>query len=251
MNLLFTQVVSGLGWILYGSFFEWYWHKYFMHQPRFPMQAFKGHTIVHHGLYKGEEEYFCREDRHPEHILLKPYALPGLVATHVPLMLLIEHFVPHTFIGAFVATLGYFVVYEYLHWNMHVPRNHFVERFGWFQFLRTHHKLHHTHYQKNFCVLFPLADYVMGTIVTEASLARAKAEREAAIASGSVRTERKPRKGRRVRTMPGLRQAQESKLAREFFKFKTRRVRAGRTRRRVGDLNDLREMLHIGKKPRR
>src|SRR5689334_8234708 len=29
VNSLLTQVISGLGWILYGSFFEWYWHKYF------------------------------------------------------------------------------------------------------------------------------------------------------------------------------------------------------------------------------
>ena len=86
---LLTQVVSGIAWMLYGSFFEYYWHRFFMHKPRFPHQAFKGHTIVHHGLYKGEVDYFCREDRHPEHILLKPYAFPGIVLMHVPIMLLI------------------------------------------------------------------------------------------------------------------------------------------------------------------
>lgn len=192
---IFTQIISGIVWVLYGSFFEWYWHRYFMHQPRFPKQAFKGHTIVHHGLYKGEVDYFCQTDRHPEHILLKPYALPGLLLSHVPPMLLIEHFIPNTFWGAFLSTLGYFVIYEYAHWNMHVPRNHFIERFRWFQFLRTHHKLHHIHYQKNFCVLLPLADMMFGTMVTEAGLASAKAEREAAIENGTLPTERKPRRG--------------------------------------------------------
>ena len=156
MNVLLAQVFSGLCWMVYGSFFEYYWHRFFMHQPRFPHQAFKGHTIVHHGLYKGEKDYFCMEDRHPEHILLKPYAFPALVLAHVPVMLLIEHFVPHTFWGAFWTMIAYFAVYEYTHYNMHVPRGHFIERFRWFQFLRTHHKLHHTHYQKNFCVLLPL-----------------------------------------------------------------------------------------------
>ena len=47
--------------------------------------------------------------------------------------------------------------------------------------------------QKNFCVLLPLADWVMGTLVTEASLAKRKAEREAALAAGQSLAEPKRR----------------------------------------------------------
>ncbi len=251
MSLL-TQVLSGIVWMLYGSFFEYYWHRFFMHKPRFPHQAFKGHTIVHHGLYKGEVDYFCREDRHPEHILLKPYAFPGIVIMHVPIMLLINHFIPNTFIGAVTAMIAYFVVYEYLHFNMHVPRGRFVERFGWFQFLRTHHRLHHTYYQKNFCVLLPVADWMCGTLVTEKSLAKTKANREAAIDSGKIQAERKPRRKRAAAGARLSRIARESKLGREFFKFKTRRTRANRKRRRMTDMkvSDLRELLHIGRSDR-
>ena len=36
----------------------------------------------------------------------------------------------------------------------------------------THHKLHHRYYQKNFCVLIPVADWVFGTTITEASIER-------------------------------------------------------------------------------
>lgn len=194
MTSLWTQVVAGLFWTLYGSFFEWYWHKLWMHTPRFPKEAFHGHTVVHHGIYKGDESFFLAESEHPEHILLKPYALPAIVVAHLPLMYLIERFaVRHTMIGGVIAVILYFVVYEYMHWNMHVPRNHFVERFGWFHFLRRHHKLHHRYYQKNFCVLLPLADWCLGTMITEESLARRKAEREKAIASGEVAVSRKHR----------------------------------------------------------
>ena len=57
-------------------------------------------------------------------------------------MLAIQHFlVPNTAYGALIACTAYFLIYEYMHWNMHVPRGHFVERFRWFQFLRQHHKL--------------------------------------------------------------------------------------------------------------
>jgi len=180
-----------MAWVVYGSFFEWYWHKLWMHHPRSPKEAFRGHTVVHHGLYRGDDTYFVDEEK-VEHILLKPYALPAIVLVHLPAIFMIQHFIPNTAIGATLSCLLYFVVYEYMHWNMHVPRKQFVERFKWFQFLRQHHKLHHRYMLKNFCVLVPLADYMLGTMVTDASLARQKAEREAALANGSL-----PKKARR------------------------------------------------------
>jgi sterol desaturase/sphingolipid hydroxylase (fatty acid hydroxylase superfamily) len=195
VNPILTQCLAATGCILYGSFFEWFWHKHWMHTPREPKEAFRGHTIVHHGLYKGDTSFFVEDDEHPEHILLKPYALPLILLTHLPIALAIEYFLlPHTALGMMLTAIVYFFVYEYMHWNMHIPRKHFVERFRWFQFLRQHHKLHHRYMQKNFCVLFPLADWVLGTLITEKSLARQKAEREAAIARGET-TERKPRRG--------------------------------------------------------
>ncbi len=195
MSLL-TQFLSGTAWVLYGSFFEWYYHKYWMHMPRVPKEAFRGHTIVHHGLYKGDDRYFVKEGEHPEHILLKAYALPAIILAHLPVVLAIEHFlIPHTAIGALVACVLYFVVYEYCHWNMHVPRNHYIERFGWFQFLRNHHHLHHRYFQTNFCVLIPLADWCMGTLATEKSLERRRLEREKKIDNG-VKTDRRPERDR-------------------------------------------------------
>ena len=221
-----------------------------MHQPRFPKEAFRGHTIVHHGLYKGDDSYFVPESEHPEHILLKPYALPAIVAVHLPIMYAIQRFLaPNTMIGSVVAVILYFVIYEYMHWNMHVPRGHFIERFRFFQFLRTHHKLHHKYYQKNFCVLFPLADYVFGSAITEESVAQEKRRREEAIARGekpgkfladstrgSVKSTSRSRRAHR--TDP------QSRLAQEFMKFKLRRNRPGRRHRKIEDLSDLVSTKH-------
>jgi sterol desaturase/sphingolipid hydroxylase (fatty acid hydroxylase superfamily) len=237
---LLTQIASGLCWIIYGSFFEWYWHKLWMHTPRPPKEAFRGHTIVHHGLYKGDQSYFVPEGQHPEHILLKPYALPAIVIAHLPVVFLIEHFVHHTAIGGITATILYFLVYEYMHWNMHVPRKQFVERFRWFQFLRSHHHLHHRYFQKNFCVLLPLADVCLGTFATEQSMARKRAEREKAIAGGQVALER-TKKRRADREREGA-----SPLSQRFSRFKTQRVRASRNRR----VQEVREMLDTVKTPR-
>lgn len=219
MNPLLTQIVSGLCWVVYASFYEWFLHKYWMHQPRTPKEAFRGHAIVHHGLYKGDSSYFVPEGQHPEHILLKPYALPVIVLMHLPIMWGIERFlVKNTMWGGLIACTVYFIIYEYMHWNMHVPRGHFVERFRWFQFLREHHHLHHRYSQKNFCVLFPLADWIMGTAETKESLARRKAEREAAIARGEVHAERKTNsRGKRQRELEHL--ANTTALSRSIARY--------------------------------
>ena len=197
--------------MIYASFFEWYWHKYWMHQVRPPKEAFRGHTVVHHGVYKGDDRFFLPDDKHPNHILLKPYALPAIILAHLPILLLIEKFwIPNVLWGAMVTMLVYFVIYEYMHWNMHVPRKQFVERFHWFQFLRSHHKLHHQYYQVNFCVLFPLADWVMGTLETETSFAKRKKEREESIAKGIPLRDNR---GKRRKPRRDARQAQLQKEA--------------------------------------
>ena len=189
MNMeIVPQVLSGMAWVLYGSLFEWYWHKEWMHKPRVPREAFRGHTLVHHQIYKVGESYVFEETGHPQHILLKPYALPAIVLVHLPILFLINYLIPHTFWGGLIAISGYFVVYEYCHWHMHVPRGHRIEKFRWFKYLAKHHELHHRYFQKNFCVLFPLADLVFGTLITEESLAKQKAAREAALAAGKLTT---------------------------------------------------------------
>lgn len=210
-----------------------------MHTPRPPKEAFRGHTIVHHGIYKGDKDYFLREGEHPEHILLKPYALPAIFLAHLPVALFVERFVlAHTAIGAMTACLLYFVVYEYMHWNMHVPRNQFVERFRWFQFLRNHHKLHHRYFQKNFCVLIPLADWCLGTLATEESLARRKAEREQAIVNGTLHTRSKPV---RVHSRAAQNDAPKTAMKVEATKFRARHAQGRKTSR----LGDLRAMLQL------
>ena len=212
-----------------------------MHQPRPPKEAFRGHTIVHHGLYKGDSSYFVPVDEHPTHILLKPYALPLIVFIHLPLMWVIEHYVAaHTMIAGVVSCTLYFVIYEYMHWNMHVPRGHYIEKFQWFQFLRNHHHLHHKYHQKNFCVLFPLADWMMGTSETWEGIARKKAEKEAAIERGETPAERRPSsKGSRLRARTQL--AMDGALARPISLIES--VRLQQNERRVARWKSEREQF--------
>ena len=73
-------------------------------------------------------------------------------------------------VGGAVACSAYYATYEYIHWCMHLPRKRFVERSGIFFRLNGHHLLHHRYMGKNFNVVFPLADLLLGTLVIRSQI---------------------------------------------------------------------------------
>jgi hypothetical protein len=94
---------------------------------------------------------------------------------------------------------------------------------------------------KNFCVLFPLADWCLGSLETEQSLARRKAEREAAIANGQVA---QVRNKKRLAERKQEREA-ASEISRGIARAKEQRMNQSRERR----LKDVRAMLETVKPP--
>lgn len=155
-------------WFIYCSYFEWFVHRYIMHEKHFPLHdAFRGHTIVHHQLYHWNGKFEATGPGRPPHVALRWYAFPSMIAFHTPFFWLIQHFlVPYSFWGALAACVTYFTGYEYTHYLMHVPKGHYVERFKWFRFIKEHHRLHHKYYLRNMNVFIPLADYHLGTLIT-------------------------------------------------------------------------------------
>ena len=72
------------------------------------------------------------------------------------------------FLITFAAVMSlYYAGYEGLHALMHKPTVPFIERSRFFQFIKRHHRIHHVHMNRNLNVLLPLADLVLGTLVTE------------------------------------------------------------------------------------
>ena len=161
------EVVSGLFWFVYCSFFEWFIHRHIMHVKHFPLHdAFRGHTLVHHQIYHGKN-FMATGPGRPPHVALRWYAFPGMMLLHVPIFLALQWITGWpVFWGAFIGCCLYFSGYEYTHYLMHVPKGHYVERFRWFLFLREHHRLHHKYMLRNLNVFIPLADLCYGTLVT-------------------------------------------------------------------------------------
>ncbi len=162
-----AQLLSFLVFFTYASFFEWFVHRHIMHVRRFPLHdAFRGHTLVHHQIYHGEN-FLAKTKGRPPHVMLRWYAFPGMLLFHVPILAFLQWITGWPiFWGAIAGATVYFVGYEYTHYLMHVPRGHFVERFRWFRFLREHHRLHHKYMLRNLNVFIPLADVCLGTLVT-------------------------------------------------------------------------------------
>jgi hemerythrin-like domain-containing protein len=68
--------------------------------------------------------------------------------------------------AAFVAVM----IFHHWAWNkihleMHKPEQRVFSTWPVYKFLARYHCLHHRHLDKNFNVVFPLADYVLGTSV--------------------------------------------------------------------------------------
>jgi len=167
--------------VIQSSFFEWAFHRYWLHRPWLPKDCFTTHTLIHHQLCKFDDTFHVVEEEQEEALHFQWWGAPILIAINlVPWALLawglaaLELGLPYAaFLIAFGTTItAYYAGYEGLHYFMHKPRVDFIERSRWFQFLKKHHQIHHFHMNRNLNVLLPLADLVLGTLVTKMPEAR-------------------------------------------------------------------------------
>jgi len=169
MNLFFFWLALGfvIG-VAYGSFFEWTLHKYFMHRPfgKFTY-PFERHALVHHQIFRADPSYHLLREEDKYTIPMAWWNGPVIVLVGQIPFVLFAIFTGHCgfFVGSFLACSSYYGAYEYLHWCMHLPRKRHVERSGIFFRLNGHHLLHHRYMHKNFNVVFPLADFLLGTLL--------------------------------------------------------------------------------------
>jgi sterol desaturase/sphingolipid hydroxylase (fatty acid hydroxylase superfamily) len=56
-------------------------------------------------------------------------------------------------------------IWNKIHLEMHKPEHRSFSQWPVYKFLAQYHYLHHQHMDKNFNVVFPFADYILGTNV--------------------------------------------------------------------------------------
>ena len=164
--------------VVQASFFEWAFHRYWLHRPWLPKNVFTAHTLVHHQLCKHDDTFYVVEEEQEEALHFQWWGGPVLIAINmVPWMLIgwglssLGVVMPYwTMLAVGVGTFFlYYLGYEGFHNLMHRPRLPFIERSRWFRFLERHHRIHHVHMDRNLNVLLPLADLVLGTLITEST----------------------------------------------------------------------------------
>ncbi|MBK8397029.1 MAG: sterol desaturase family protein [Leptospiraceae bacterium] len=145
--------ISGL---LYANAIEWFAHKYLLHEEGKKKDSFwRFHWADHHKLVRQNNFRDISYEKsllewNPQSKELFALTITGIV--HLPLVVISPSFVTGLyFSGAY---------YYYVHKKAHLDPDWAMEFLPW-------HYDHHmgADQDKNFCVTFPLFDYVMGTRV--------------------------------------------------------------------------------------
>jgi hypothetical protein len=198
--------------VVQSSFFEWAFHRYWLHRPWLPKECFTQHTLIHHQLCKFDDTFHIVEEEQHEALTFMWWGGPVLIAINIAPWVLIALALgamgvtlPYlAFLITFASTMSlYYAGYEGLHFLMHKPSFPFIERSRPFQFIKRHHRIHHVHMNRNLNVLLPLADLVLGTLVTQAPAALATPE------SARKLARRHSRYGRRDDVSLGIKDTQQ------------------------------------------
>jgi Fatty acid hydroxylase superfamily len=167
-------LLLGLNVVIW-SFVEWWVHRTVMHRrslspivyrllPYFE-KAYRNHAVLHHRVYYAV--YDDEPDEHGRELNLRfhfsdNFASNLLLAPLHALYLMVN---PLGSLALVLMITAYMYTWNALHVEMHIPSNGWYFRHTVFRFLNRHHFMHHRHPRRNFNVVLPLADYVLGTVV--------------------------------------------------------------------------------------
>jgi hypothetical protein len=175
--MLFVAILGALTVaVVQSSFFEWAFHRYWLHRPWLPKNCFTTHTLIHHQLCKFDDTFHVQEEEQHEALHFAWWGGPTLVAINLAPWLLaawglaaggvgLPYLALLTSLGA--AFLFYYLGYEGLHYLMHKPGVPWLERSPYFHFIKRHHRIHHVRMDRNLNVFIPVADWALGTLVLE------------------------------------------------------------------------------------
>ena len=167
--------IRPLEWALLPVFFlianlgEYVGHRGPMHHRRNGLGlVFKRHTLQHHRFFT-EQAMACASSRDFKIVLFPPVMLlffVGMLATPIGIGFYLAVSPNAGYLFAIVA-VGYFLLYEWLHFAYHQPEGSWMGRLPVVAALRRHHQAHHDPAlmaRWNFNITFPIGDLLFGTI---------------------------------------------------------------------------------------
>jgi hypothetical protein len=172
-NLFLDLLVLFAANMLLWSFAEWWIHRAVMHRRSLPEfiyrllpylgTAYRNHAVLHHAVYYAVYDHepddrgrelnlrFHVSDNVSANLLLSPLHLAYLLMNPLGSLMVV------------LIITAYMFTWNALHPEMHIPSNRWYFRHGIFRFLNRHHYMHHVYPTRNYNVVLPLADYILGT----------------------------------------------------------------------------------------
>ena len=158
-------ILQIVGWFIFScilmSFIEHQVHCRLMHRRTAAFRrAFEAHALNHHRHYSkifSDEPVAPGEDKE---IRLTVHKAPIKAIPIAVLIALVSWQGAIVFVA--VACLHHWV-WSQIHLEMHKPEQRIFSKWPGYKFLARYHWLHHRYQDKNFNVVFPFADYVLGT----------------------------------------------------------------------------------------
>ena len=146
---------------------EWRAHKHALHRRTPGLEPlYDRHTPIHHRLYI-TNDMAVRDRREYRIVLMPAFAILVVAGTQIPIVALLALLAGRNFaVIAFATSMGYVVLYEWLHLAYHMAPDSWIGRRKLIQVLRRHHATHHAPelMQKwNMNVSIPLWDWVRRT----------------------------------------------------------------------------------------
>lgn len=159
--------------LVFHNWVEYMAHKHLgHHKRRWARMFYQRHTGDHHSFFADGQMAF--ESLRDWRVILFPAWLIVVVTIlMLPGWELLAQF-NRNFASLFIGTalFGY-LAYEVLHACEHFPEDHPVSRLFWVRQMRKLHELHHRHdlmQTANFNIVFPLWDWIYGTLYVESAV---------------------------------------------------------------------------------
>lgn len=165
IEILFWLTVS----LFLMSFLEHWIHRILMHKRTFLSdrvaalkKTFEHHAILHHSHYHqifSDDPMPPGEDRHIR-LSLKEGIVEALPFSAVMAIFSVPGAV--IFIGV---VCSHHLIWNQIHLEMHQPKGRIFSDWPIYKSVVRHHYLHHRYPAKNFNVVLPMADYILGMTV--------------------------------------------------------------------------------------
>lgn len=154
--------------ILFNSFLEWIIHGPLEHGKISILIGQRKSHIDHHQFYSREEWF--QNTKHGKSVAIPHWMFIPVTLISWAIAWVIGHLLGSTlFVWFFVVTtMIHYIVFQYVHTSMHIPKGRWIESTKWFKNKMAEHVVHHRmdedfEHPINICVICNWADKLLGT----------------------------------------------------------------------------------------